>query len=483
MKQLLTALVVLISLSAVAQTKPGYAIQFQVTGLSDTTAYLAYYYGDKTYLRDTARVNHTGHFVFDGKEKLPQGVYMLILDKSRVMDFVIGDNQHFSFQTNTTDYVKNMVVKNEPDNALFFENMVHNGELGKEAEPFIKILQDSTLKEENTKEAREGYRKVSEKAIAFQDNIIEKHPQTMTARLLRSTKQVQVPEPPKNADGSIDSTFQLRYYREHFFDYVDLSDDALIRLPQPIYSKKVIEYLDKLYVPQVDSLMKAIETMVAKAKKNPETYKYLIFTLIVKYQAPEFMGLDEMFVRIYDNYFATGEMDFWANEKYKQNLKDHADNLRKSLIGKVAPNLMMQDANFQPRSMYDIKARYTIIYFYDPDCGSCKKETPVLVDFYAKNKVKFNVEVYAVNSDSSMAKMRNYIKEMSMKWVTVNGPRTYLKSYHDSYDAMTTPTIYVLDDKKKIIAKKLPAARLEEFLTNYEKMQKKKAEIARKSSP
>jgi hypothetical protein len=82
-----------------------------------------------------------------------------------------------------------------------------------------------------------------------------------------------------------------------------------------------------------------------------------------------------------------------------------------------------------------------------------------------------------------MAKMRNYIKEMSMKWVTVNGPRTYLKSYHDSYDAMTTPTIYVLDDKKKIIAKKLPAARLEEFLTNYEKMQKKKAEIARKSSP
>jgi thiol-disulfide isomerase/thioredoxin len=168
-------------------------------------------------------------------------------------------------------------------------------------------------------------------------------------------------------------------------------------------------------------------------------------------------------------------MDFWTNEKYRKNLKDYADNLRKSLIGQIAPNLIMQDANFQPRSMYDIRAKYTILYIYDPDCGSCKKETPVLVNFYTKNKTKFNVEVYAVNADSTMAKMRNYIKDMGMKWITVNGPRTYLKSYHDVYDANTTPTLYVLDEKKKIIGKKVPAAKLEEFLTNYEKMMKERS--------
>jgi thiol-disulfide isomerase/thioredoxin len=143
----------------------------------------------------------------------------------------------------------------------------------------------------------------------------------------------------------------------------------------------------------------------------------------------------------------------------------------------------MQDVNLQPRSMYDIKAKYTILYFYDPDCGSCKKETPVLVDFYTKNKSRFNVEVYAVNSDTSMVKMRNYIKDMKMNWITVNGPRTYLGSYHDSYDATTTPTLYVLDEKKKIIGKKIAAAKLEDFLTNYEKIQKLRAEMARKSTP
>ncbi len=483
MKNLFFVFSLFIAFTISAQTKPAYSIQFKVEGLKDTAAYLGYYYAESTYVRDTADVNSKGEFTFDGKVTLPQGVYFLVLDKSRIFDLVVGSNQHFSLETNTNDYVKNMKVKNDLDNKLFFENMVHNGSLSKEAEPFIKILQDSTLQEENKKEAREAYRKVSEKAIAYQDKIIEQNPATMTARLLKTTKQIQVPDPPKKADGSIDSTFQLRYYREHFFDYFDVSDDALIRLPQPLYSKKVAEYLDKLFVPQVDTVMKAIDGLVLKAKRNQETYKYMVFLLILKYQSPEYMGLDEVFVRLYDTYFATGEMDFWANEKYKKNLKDHADNLRKSLIGKIGPNLMMQDANLQPRSMYDIKTKYTILYFYDPDCGSCKKETPVLVDFYSKNKVKLNVEVFAVNSDTSMLKMRNYIKEMNMKWVTVNGPRTYLKSYQDSYDAATTPTIYVLDEKKKIIGKKIPAARLEDFLTNYEKIQKAKAEMARKTSP
>ena len=484
MKHSLFIVLLLVTLTAGAQTKPAYSIQFKIDGLKDTTAYLGYYYAESTYVRDTAKVNSEGKFTFDGKQSLPQGVYFLVLDKSRIFDFVIGANQNFSLETNTTDYVKNMVVKNDLDNKLFFDNMLYNMERNKEAEPFIKMLQDSTLKDEAKKqEAREGFGKVNEKVTAYQNDLIAKHPSTMTARLFKTNKRVDIPEPPKNADGSIDSTFQLRYYREHFFDHFDLSDDALIRLPQPLYNKKVIEYLDKLYAPQADSVWKAITGIVAKAKKNQETYKYMVFTLIVKYQTPEYMGMDEVFVRLYDTYFASGEMNFWANEKYKKNLKDYADNLRKSLIGKVAPNMIMQDVNLQPRSMYDIKAKYTILYFYDPDCGSCKKETPVLVDFYTKNKSKFNVEVYAVNSDTSMVKMRNYIKDMKMNWITVNGPRTYLGSYHDSYDATTTPTLYVLDEKKKIIGKKIAAAKLEDFLTNYEKIQKLRAEMARKSTP
>ena len=54
------------------------------------------------------------------------------------------------------------------------------------------------------------------------------------------------------------------------------------------------------------------------------------------------------------------------------------------------------------------------------------------------------------------------------------GPRTYVGPYQDLYDAITTPSLYVLDAKKKIIGKKIPADKLEDFLTHYEKFQKEK---------
>ena len=467
----LLSLILFVSVLCFGQT--GYTIRFRVDGLKDTTAYLGYYYGESTFVKDTAKVNHAGEFVFDGKQSLPQGVYFLVLDKTRIFEMVVGQRQHFSMETSTSDYVRNMKVTGDIDNKLFFENMLFNMERHKEAEPYIKVIQDSTLSEDQKKEARENFLKINEKVQAYQEKIIEEHPATLTARIVRASRPIQLPDPPRSADGSIDSTFQLRWYREHFFDNFDLADDALIRMPRPIYQEKIHEYLDKLYAPQADSLKKALSRVVAKAKKNQETYKYAVWVAVLKFQNPEIMGLDEVFVHLNDTYFASGEMNFWANAQMRKNLADHADRLRKSLIGQKGANLIMQDVNLKPRALYDIRNKYTVLYIFDPDCGSCKKETPKLVDFY--NSRKFDVQVFAVSADTSMVKMRNYIKEMNMKWITVNGPRTYVGPYQDLYDANTTPTLYVLDNQKKIIGKKIPAEKLEDFLTQYERIQRLRA--------
>ena len=457
-----------ILISSMSFAQPGYSIKFRIDGLKDTTIYLGNYYGESTYLKDTARVNSKGEFAFEGSKPLTyQGVYFLVLDKTKIFEMVVGSNQHFSMATSTADYVKNMKVTGDVDNQLFFENMIFNMERHLEAEPALKIIQDSTLSEDKKKAARESFSKINERVIAYQSEIIARHPTTITAKVLRASQAVKIPDPPKNADGSVDSTFQLRWYRDHFFDNFDLSDPSLLCLPRPMYSEKLTEYLDKLYAPHPDTITRAVDMIIARAKKNQETYKYATWISLLKYQQPEIMGLDEVYVNIYDKYFASGEMDFWANDKLKKNLKDHADRLRKSLVGKQAPNLIMQDANFKPRSLYDIKKKYTVVYIFDPDCSHCKIETPKLVTFY--NRKKYDLEVYAVSADTSMAKMRDYIKDMGMKWITVNGPRSYVGPYQDLYDAMTTPSLYVLDDKKKIIAKKVPAEKLDDFLTQYEK--------------
>jgi thiol-disulfide isomerase/thioredoxin len=471
--RLLIVFISLISfLGAGAQT--GYKIDFKIKGWSDTTVYLGSYYGEQTNLKDTAQANAAGSFTFDNKISLPQGVYYLVLKTSsgysKIFDFVVGPNQRFAIEGDSKDFIKTTTVKGDDDNRLFFENMRFNMERGKEAEPFTKILKDSTLTEDQKKSARESFAKINDQVLKYQNELVDKNPTLLTARLIKSTQTIEAPMPPTKAGGTIDSSFQLTYYREHFFDKFDLADDAMLRLPRPIYQEKIKEYLNKLYAPIPDTIMMAIDKMVAKAKKNPETYKYLVWNCVFMYQSPEIMGLDEVYVRLYDKYFMSGEMDYWATASIKKSLKEYAEKLRPSLVGKTGANLIMQDQNLQSRSMYDIKNKYTILFIFDPDCGHCREETPKLVEFYNKSHTKFDFQVFAVSSDTSMAKMKNFIKEFKTPWITVNGPRSYLpQHYSQLYLSETTPALYILDNKRKIIAKKLPVKQLEDFFTKHEK--------------
>ena len=79
-----------------------------------------------------------------------------------------------------------------------------------------------------------------------------------------------------------------------------------------------------------------------------------------------------------------------------------------------------------------------------------------------------------------MVKMRNYIKDMKMPWITVNGPRSYSGSLFNHYYAETTPMLYIVDKQHKIIAKGLAADRVEDFIVNYEKFERRKAALRAK---
>lgn len=452
------------------QAQQGYDLKFKINGLRDTTIFLGYYYGESTFVKDTAAINSNGEFRFAKDEPLEHGVYFLVLGRSKLFDIAAGKDQAFSILTNTTDYIMNMTVEGDLENQLFLENARFNFERNQEAGPWIAQVKDSTLSEEKRQQAREKLQEVDKQVRTYQDKIIEQYPETIITRIFKANKRIDVPDPPVLENGKPDSSFSYRYYRTHYWDYFDLADEAMIRMPSPFYQQKVNDYLDKLLLQQTDTIMSAIKTLAQVAKKNQETYKYFIWTVTTKYQNPEIMGLDEVFVKLYDQYFATGEMDYWANASLKKNLKERADQLRRSLIGSKAPNLIMQDRALNPRALHDISKKYTVIYFFDPDCGFCKKETPRLKEFY--ENTQHDVEVYAVSADTSMTKMAQYIDDNQLKWVSVNGPRSYVGSYQKLYDAATTPTIYILDEKKKIIAKKLRAEQLQGFLDNHAALEK-----------
>jgi len=446
----------------------GYRIEVSLVGSENKALYLGYYLHGRTYVKDTAQLVRESTYSFEGEESLDRGMYFLAKETTLLFDFVIGEDQFFTMETDEEDYVTTMKIVGDEDNELYFENLLFNLRRRKEAAPFLALLQDSVSNEEkeNARLIMEG---INRKVAAHQDSIVRERPKSVLSILLKSGKQVSIPDEIIKDTSESAQRRKLYYYRSHYWDYFDLGDPLLLRLPRPFYKEKVDDYLDNLTSQDPDSLKMAVDLLIALSESQEETYQTLVWHLTTKYQSSKVMGLDEVFVHLVDRYFLSGEMDFWANEQLVNNLKEKADQYRNSLIGMVAPNLILQNLEEQPSALHDLTNKYSVIYFYDPDCGHCKKETPVLKAFY--DTTPYDVGVFTVSADSSMTKIKGYIDELGLRdWTNTNGTRTYGVNYQEVYDAYTTPTIYLLNEDKEIIAKKITAAQLNEVIANYEQV-------------
>src|SRR5215204_4953646 len=116
----ITALILTLGLAPVlAQT--GYNVKVKVNGLRDSLCYLANYYGDKQYLKDSSKADASGTIVFKGAEKLPGGIYMIVLPGKKYFELIIDKEQVFSVETDTMEYVKHMKVSGSNENKLFYD--------------------------------------------------------------------------------------------------------------------------------------------------------------------------------------------------------------------------------------------------------------------------------------------------------------------------------------------------------------------------
>ncbi len=463
-------LIAIISLFALTSGfSQGYKIDLTIDGLDGSELFLGYYLSGKTYVQDTAKFLGEGKYTIGGDEPIDKGMYFIAENTNLLFDLVVGDDQQFALLTSKEEIVSSMKVAGDQDNQLFYENMIFNLEMRNKIAPFIEVLKDSTATTSAKESAEKEVEVINEMVMDHQEEVISTHPESILATLLKSSKRVEIPEVLEAGQDEESKQKRFQYYRDHYWDFYDLGNPVLLRLPNSPYKEKVDNYLDNLVSPVPDSIIASVDQLISVAKKDESTYQQLVWHLTIKYQTSKVMGLDEVYVHLVDTYFETGEMDYWANDQLKENLKERADQYRSSLIGKLAPNLVLQDLNQKPCVLHEVPNEFTVVYFYDPDCGHCKKETPKLKAFV--DSTAFDVGVYSVSADSSMTKMSNYIDEIGLQsWTNTNGTRTYGLNYQKVYDAFTTPTIYVLNRRKEIIAKKITTAQLHDLLTSYQKL-------------
>ncbi len=463
----LSAFTLLSSAIVFAGNPEGYNIKITAKGLKEgDKCLLANYYGDKQYIKDSARANAKGEVIFKGTEKYAQGVYLFVPpNKNKYFDFIMDEGQNFSLETDTLDFVKNMKVKGSDENKFFYDYQNFMSSKQKQVEPLRAKYNSFKKGDDSLKFYQDKLTTIDKDVKDYKINFIKNNPKSFVSKLFRTMEEVEIPEAPILSNGRKDSTFAYHYYKTHFFDNFDFSDDRLLRTP--IFGNKIKQYMEKLTPQTPDSINISCDYLVTKARANKEMFKYIVYWLTFTYEDSKIMGMDAVFYHMVDKYLPESD---WVDSTHREKMKDRIRTIGPLLIGKKAPGINMPDSLGKNVSLYDIKSKYTVVIFWDHGCSHCKKEVPKLVEAYNTKLKAKGVQVLAVETEDKPEDWKKFIRDNKMNWLNVHQPDEYSRAVTKKiYDIYSTPVIYLLDENKTIKAKRIDSDQLDGLIDMLDK--------------
>ncbi len=463
---------------SVAKTGPGRAIQISLKPYQNVKIYLGSNYGNSKVLADSCMLNEKSEGVFQSKEKLTPGIYFIVSPKMSILfDFLVDEQQQFKIIADTLD-LKNVQIIGSKDNNLFQSYSKDINNLFLQLTELEKSFKTATTQKDSA--AFKAAYIAKDKEIKVQRQaFINSHPNTLMSFLL-NTMQVPDAPPVPVVNGKADSLYPFNYMKAHYWDNIVLNDNRLIRTP--FFEKKLDDYFKNFVSREPDSIIEEVQYMLTVAKTGKEIYPFLLFKFTNKYISPEFMGQDKVFLHIYQNFFAKGDTVL-LNEASKKSLRDRAYSLMANQLGLSAPILVLNDLQDKKFALHNMKAPYTFVAFWDPTCGHCKVEIPKLDSIYKASWKTLNVKVLSVNiNPKEITAWKNFIKEHQLEdwqhgYQTEEDLNKEIRegkptAIRQLYDVFKTPTFYLLDKDKKIVAKNLSLEQFNDFLQNSAKKEK-----------
>lgn len=467
MKKFFTLLAASLISGAAFSQNAGYQITVHLPGYTSGIAYLAYYMGKNLNAADSGAVSNKGVVVFKGKEKLPGGIYSIVYPgKGASADFLIDKDQNLTLNADSSNLTR-VDMKGSKDNLSFMAYKRYVDLVGKEMMDERALYSSSKTKADSAlHEAK--FVKLNTRLNEFRDSIINAQPNSIMGVLLAAMKES--PLPPKKAITHQDSIDNYHYYKAHYWDGITFMDDRIVRTP--FFLPKLEKYYQEVIIQQPDTIIADLDYKLLLARTAPEMYKFLLNWATDEYISPKYMGLDAVFVHLFNKYHSKG-LSPWLNDKQMETITRRAYMQMANLIGEKAADLNMVDSTNKPVSLYSVKAPYTVVIFWDPTCGHCKEELPHIDSLYKASWKAKGVKVYAVLTEDQKPAWVKYIKEHKLgDWINVYQTKemadavakTEQPSFRQLYDVIMTPTMYLLDNDKRIIGKKLTWKQLNDLL-------------------
>ncbi len=459
--------------TAVAKAPANTLIPITLKPYKNTWIYLGCYYGKGKTLIDSVKVDDNSKGVFKPAKKYTPGIYFVVSPHYSILfELLMDDKQQFSIDADTTKK-DDAIIKGSEENDLFKTYSQFSSEKGRRLNELNDLYKKSTTKADSSKH-RDEIIKINKELQDYREDLVKKNPESLLAALLNAMKTPDYPPVPV-VNGKADSLYPYRFVKEHYWDDVNFNDDRLLRTP--FFETKIDTYFKTLVVNEPDSIFNEVNYMLLFARTGKEMFPYLLTKFTNKYINPEYMGQDKVFIKIFENFYAKGDTTY-LNAASRKTIIERAYSLMANQLGNPAPQLELSDTSGKIVSLYNLKGKFTFVVFFDPTCGHCKEELPRIDSIYKARWKSLDLKLYSVNvgtSANTTEELKKFIHEKKLHsdwifaWQTKEArdveQAAGLPNYRQLYDVYKTPTLYLLDEKKQIIAKQLSIEQFNDIIT------------------
>ncbi len=432
-----------------------YLFEAKISNLPNTKVYLFNFEGDKNLLLDSASTDLAGSFKLSLKANWQPGIYKIEIgigsQTQRPYSFnFIFNGENIKLSTKMPDLVESMQIITSDENELYYSFNKYNTNTINQLSAIFQLKNvftedDSFYPVFKSRYALllSQYQEYFDSIMIFQSNSYAFHYITANRFPVFSF--------------STPLTEVQTYILAHYFDYMDFIDTKLLRTD--IFTSKAFSYI-QMYrnqslnkSAQEAEFNKAIDIVLTKASVNKKAQLQIIDYLVRGF---EMVGMDAVLTHIANNYIKDiGCTDISAGK----NLNAKLEGFTKMALGKTVPDFKMNCADKSVYSLYQSAAPYTLIIFWASWCPHCLVTLPEIKRVYDGLKNK-SLEIVTISIDTSATEWRKAINDGDYLWKNCCDLKGWDGPEAINYYLSATPSIFLVDRQKKIIAKPMSAEEL-----------------------
>ena len=281
-----------------------YDIKITIKGFKSQKAMLGYYYGDETYIVDSAKVDSlTGFMRFTRPQRLHEGMYFIANTEGVVLDFVVNGWKDFSIKTDMNALIDSAEISRSDENKYYFDYLKSVKKIEKQLAELHKT--GGEISDEDVK----IYFRLQQSLENLSRFYIKKYPNLFFVKTLASLQLTNDQQPystlfkDKNLNSrAINNTPQyLDNIPSHYWDNFDFRDTRLLR--SKVYVLKLNQYVMEIMPKDSDSIRQYCDILLAKTKVNLAFYQFTLKWLTTHFESKmPFQKADLAFVHLVENY-------------------------------------------------------------------------------------------------------------------------------------------------------------------------------------